>query len=226
MVNTRINHKKHLCPDCWDDVTTGLFERLATDWQPELEKDQRDRVKLFAMLTGTEYETVRDSDGKLAKVIYDCTEFVYKTSPRNVLTQTLKLGNKVVVIPHGVGELTAGQNIQVRQHVNRVGIDEACISYTIAAYIQPLYDAKVIDGLPIKADFNHDRAIEIAKLIDKLPITQTYGIGSFFLTELGVFGTSYLKSLKRKLVQIARSVISLLNWRKPILLTVYSSSQS
>jgi len=86
------------------------------------------------------------------------------------------------------------------------------MSIVTAIYLQPLYDKKYY-GLK-ESLFDFHRAKELEKHILKLPITEVFPIGFFFLKQLRSYGKGFLPTLNRMIQRKMRDVRLLLSWRK------------
>lgn len=216
MVGLTVNGVHTYCPDRWALTSTDIFQKIIPTG--ELDKDPRDRdpVKLFAILTGTSYEGLRDSeDYNLEAAVYALTKFVYEESRDFAslpIPLSLRVGGKTLEIPRDVGKLTIGQNAHVRRAAAGVKDAAAVMSLIVAIYLQPLFDAGARDGKMVKAPFDFDRALELEKDILLLPIVNIYPIGFFFLSRLKKFGAgpwhNSLRTIQRKIQDVHLSLRS------------------
>lgn len=210
MVVLRVNGIRTECPTCWADVVTSIFLKIRKEWEPEKPILERNRVKLFATLTGTNYEAVEKSeDYALEAAIYSATDFVYtevidfQTLP---VPKSIDLSGVTIDIPKNLGSLSIGQNLHVRQAVNRQQDDIATIALVCAIYLQPFYNAQPVNGKMAKAEFDFEKTQELEALILSMPITTIYPIGFFFLKKLADSGTNWLGRWLRKIRQRVDSV--------------------
>lgn len=201
-------------PNCWsvsswksshkDDkpnpINTDQFQKTVADW------DGEDLVKLFSILSGIEYKALSNThDFVLEEQLLASTRFVYDTAMdfRDAAPpHWIELNGKKIRIPVKIGDLSIGQNIHVRQAMEKSKVYEELISFVVAIYLQPLYDG---------ADFDYHRAMELEQDIKKLPIEKTYPLGVFFL---------------RKLTKPGRSILSRLNFLITRLQVTFSKNES
>lgn len=194
--------------DSWTSCPTGVFQRIITDWEPDIEIKLRSVTKLFSIMLDRPMDFINDSrDADLEEALLHCTQFVY-TEPMDFaklpLPKNLSINGKAILIPKDLGRMTIGQNIHVRQAMaSKDG--NALISLVTAIYLQPIYD---------NAKFDYYRALELEKHILKLPIVATYPIGFFFLTQLKNSGPWSLKNLPRMIRKKIQDVRLSLVWLK------------
>lgn len=189
-------------------------QAISRDW------DCVDKVKLFNILTGTEYSSVRQST-EIGGTFWDIISFAY--SPKVVkdtpLPKVIKINDKIITIPKRVGKLTIGQSIAVRQKMEEVQariekeskinednrkycftegfyFDEM-ISFAVAIYLQPLYDG---------GEFDDEKAEALEAVILKMAITDVYAIGFFLLTQQLNFGNKSITGWLQKILQRMQSV--------------------
>lgn len=87
--------------------------------------------------------------------------------------------SKIITIPRDPSELSIGQNIHLRRDfIDKSQLLEENISIAVAIYLQPLIDGK----------FQVERAKELAREIDEMPISLIYPIGFFLLRRVMTFG--------------------------------------
>ncbi len=203
MVVLRVNGNRVQCPTCWADVSTNTFLKIRKKWEPEKPIQERNRIKLFGLLTGTNYEKVSQSeDYGLEAAIYEVTEFVYSEQidfSALPIPDKLDISGVTVTIPKNVGSLTIGQNAIVRQSINQAQDEIATICTVSAIYLQPFYMAESVNGKLVKAAFEMERAKELEPLLLSMPIVQIYPIGFFFLKKLAESGTNWLGRWLRKI---------------------------
>lgn len=168
----------------WATTTTDQFQKMATDWNGE------DLVKLFSILSGMDYKVLSNThDLILEEQLLTATRYVYE-EPMDFKEATLphwiEINGKQIRIPAKLGDLSIGQNIHVRQAIDKAKSFEELISFVVAIYLQPLYD---------ESEFDYHRAIELEHDVLKLPITKTYAIGIFFLRRLTASGRSTMSKV-------------------------------
>ncbi len=213
MVVVHDNGERIKLPDSWKNCSTEIFQKIVTDWQPELEIALRSRIKLFAVMLNRPSEYLEKStDEALEEAMLLSTEFVYSEQMDFTglpLPNNVAINGRAVLIPKDLGRMTMGQNIHVRQAM--AGKDgNALISLVTAIYLQPIYD---------NSKFDYHRALELEKHILKLPIVVTYPIGFFFLNQLRNSGWKWLRNLNRMIQRKIENVQLSLSWLKFIGLT-------
>lgn len=196
--------RKIKIPETWGETSTEQFQNLyKQEW------DGKDLIHAFTILSGLDKKMVATSyDPALEQKLLVCTNFLYHEPDfKNAKPpEYFEINSRIVKIPKKIGRLAIGQSIHVRQESINVKYLEEMIGYTIAIYIQPLFD---------ESDFDYDRAMELLPDVLKLPITQTYPVGFFLLKSLQKSGTplSLVLSPLRTLSQIILSIKGKL-WRR------------
>lgn len=158
--------------------STGLFQTLVKDW------DGKDRVKLFCILTGWDYDIIIKSKSvELDEMIIKITDHAFKN---NVALDTIPVPYKFKIkgveidIPKKIEGMTVAQNMHVRNALMTVKDLRELISYCLAIYLQPY-----IDG-----EFDYDKALLFEEEIKQKPIIETYALGFFLLMRLRNAGRS------------------------------------
>lgn len=186
-ITTSKGVKEIVCPNCWGaelfkpnehnkkpiPTTTGHYQRFVKEW------DGKDLVKLFSILTGIEYKTLSGTkDLALEESLLLATSYVYDT-PQEFkdapIPESLTINSRAIKIPKRIEGYSIGQSILVRQRIDEAKSYDELLSYAIAVYIQPVFD---------ESDFDSDRANELEKEINLMPISQTYSLGFFLLKPL------------------------------------------
>lgn len=208
IVVTANEDKKLHCITCWEECSTGMFERIVDEWEPDKPKEERSPVLLFSILTGTDYKiTLQAQDDELETAIYQCVAFVYVQEmffKDEDHPEIIEINDKRIVIPTKLGSMTVEQNMLMRRALEGKRL-EANISLAMAVYLQPL-----VDG----TEFDFDRALLLREKIKAMPIWQTYSIGFFFLSKLRPFGSSGLRDSNQLVQMLMWNVVRLLNWLK------------
>lgn len=194
MITLILNGREKVrCPAGWHEVTVDMAQRIA-----QLSGDKIDKIELFNILTGTSYAKIK-ADTSLGSAFFDAINFAYfpSTVSNQKLPNVLKIdAGHIIEIPKKVGSLSVGQAIAVRERLEQVekrlletpktyffnpdkdkimvSYYEEAISFTVAVYLQPLYD---------KAEFDLNRAKNLEQFILKMPITLIYPIGFFLLSQ-------------------------------------------
>ena len=173
MTSVLFNGKKQFIPNCWEEVTTKQYISIVSEWEPEVDIADRDYFKLLDILSNNKFKYERTIDTELTLisvvgwVIMQPAPF--KDAP---LPKVLQFHDKVIDIPQNIRQLSIGQNIHLRREIEKLKLLDACIPIAIGIYLQPIID---------KGKLSLDRAKEIAKEVEELPISLTYPIGFFLL---------------------------------------------
>lgn len=224
MVTLIVNSKKVKCPVGWHETTVDLAQQIARDW------DAKDKIKLFNILTGTEYAKVK-ADTNLGSVFWNTIQFVYFPSP--VINATMPKAiafdrGKIVQIPKNVGKQSIGQLIAVRKRMEEVqtriesemkdeSFSKFCfkpgfmfdemLSYACAVYLQPLWSGN---------EFDDGEAENLEAIIKRMYITDIYPLGFFLLTQQLNFGRKWGAHLRLKIRLAMHNARKSRNWPKPI----------
>lgn len=193
-ITTSEGKKKVKVPESWEDVTTDQYQRLHSDW------DSENIVQLFSILTGESYKGLYESKNKeLESSLYHCVSFVLETQFKFVkVPKEIKLHGRAIKIPKNVGSLSIGQNIHVREKLEKCKVIDEAISVAISVYLQPLYD---------RAPFDFERAMEFHDEVLKMPITETYPIGFFLLSHATRDGRTILKRWLHTFIRYFRAML-------------------
>lgn len=206
-------------PSSWYDVTFEQWLQLQA-W------DKKDLIKLIAILSGESLDTIltlpsSKADMKTLKSL----SFLYDPAfelDQIKMPKVLRLDDMVIEIPQDIMKETLGQKIMLMQFINdpdySVQIeaevketdkvkgtpevrDHAKVLHICAAiYLQPALDQSNFDAE--KAEGYFDKFL-------KLPVTDVYPIGSFFLDRSKIAMKPGMKGL---LPQIAQSIKKGLRW--------------
>lgn len=191
----RINDEKKTVPVCWEDkeATVRIYQRLVTEVKPD-----DNPVKVFSILTGTDYATIWESNREdLDAAIYQATAFVFnqpqefKSKPK---AKTFRLGSATCLVPDKVSSLTIGQNFFMRTQIAAAVREdrplESLLSIALAVYLQPIVDA---------GPFSADRARRLEEDILEMNIYDVYPIAFFLLRRLTSSGPFGMPSWRRLL---------------------------
>lgn len=177
--------------------STGLFQTLVKEW------DGKDRVKLFCIFTGWEYEKIMASKSpELDEMIMKITQHAFTnqlaldTIP---VPYSFKIKGIEVPIPKKIEAMTIAQNMHVRNALMACKDIRELISYCLAIYLQPY-----IDG-----EFDYEKALTFEEEIKEKPIIETYALGFFLLMRLRNAGKSGWPDLLR-LIRLSRWNVNLL----------------
>jgi len=179
IIHTTKGKREIKCPDSWATTSTAHYQNLMREW------DGKDLVKLFAILTGENLQTIANShDLALEEALLMATNFIYiepQTFKNAPTPKQFIYKKQFITFPKQVEGFSIGQSILIRQRLDEVKTYDELISYALAVYLQPK-----IDG----GDFDSDRVDEIEDEILKMPITETYALGFFLLNPLMRRGVS------------------------------------
>lgn len=194
-------------PQSWDEVPTLMFQRIATEW------DCKDLISLFSIVSGIDYQAIRESrDGNLERKLFGATQFIFQSKTdfsKLPMPKAFFWRGREIKVPRNLGKLSIGQSVALKQrmfdHANIMKdklqapmfakdfLFDGLISYACSVYLQPLIDSVAFDS---------DLATDIEQEILKLPITSTYPLGFFLLTNVSGYG----KSLKTDYLPWTRSI--------------------
>jgi len=165
-------------PVCWEETNTRIYQNLIRDWQPEITDPlKRDPDKLFHIIAGQKYPfsiiNMRGDSavGRAISFVYDQPKW-FENLP---LPNFIIIEGKKHKIPMKLKELTIGQNIILKQLLQKEKDLRVLIAKAVSIYMQPFVDQK---------PFNEGRAEEIEEEVLEMPITQTYALGFFLLSRL------------------------------------------
>jgi hypothetical protein len=189
--------QKAKVPATMFEWSTGLFQTLVKEW------DGKDRVKLFCIFTGWEYEKIMASKSpELDEMIMKITQHAFTnqlaldTIP---VPYSFKIKGIEVPIPKKIEAMTIAQNMHVRNALMACKDIRELISYCLAIYLQPY-----IDG-----EFDYEKALTFEEEIKEKPIIETYALGFFLLMRLRNAGKSGWPDLLR-LIRLSRWNVNLL----------------
>lgn len=173
MVTVRINGKPHECKTGWDEMTVGDTVRIFTEWKDELMKPEpadRDYFKLFCIINNFKYidfvRTYELQEAITALVLWATTIPDFDPVPDRFSI----LGN-AVKIPKSFGSLSIGQNIVMKQLLDKATYKEELIADAIAVAVQPMVDGS----------YNSEEVARYKQEILKRPISECYSLGFFFV---------------------------------------------
>jgi len=176
-------------PTSWGETSTFLFQRIIKEWDMDKPIAERDRVKLFSIISGQDYTEVMESENYELQSLLDAVcAYVYYTDLPTDVKDKFMLKDKAVKIPKDLSGMTTGQAIQIRQRMDTVKDIRELISFACSVFIQPYFDGKTVNDRFKKATFDMERVRELEDEVLKMPITYTYPIGFFFLNRLNRSG--------------------------------------
>lgn len=186
----KLNGKDYDCPVCYEELKTRHYQRMMSpEWEPDKPIVERDYFKLFCILTDSDFKSFH-ATSENEVTIWNAIKWVIETpfNPPNEIPKYLKLGDKIVTVPLNMKALSIGQNIHLRQVLDKSTYLEEGISMATAIYLQPEYDQQ---------KFNYDKALELEKIIREMPIYLIRPIGFFLLMSAVKSGTNPMNFLKK-----------------------------
>lgn len=211
MVTRRINGKKYELPGCYEEMSTRVFQRIHREWRErgieEKVLAKRDYFQLFGILTETDF-ALQEPTPELDVSISNCIEWYVTQSfnPPRKLPTVLLIDGRMFDVPKRVGSLGSGQNIMLRQSLNKAKYLEENISRALAVYLQPLYDG---------GKFDYERALLFEQKFLDMPIYHTYALGFFLLNRAmrrGWMLTNALHQIKISLKHKLKAALQ--KWRR------------
>ncbi len=190
------------------ELTTRVYENVFAKWNMELPIEERDYVHLFKLLRSEEavlynFESPVETEEKIWQLVRWFVESSpnYASEPPKVFT----LGGKEIEVPKNVGALSAGQNIVLRQMMDKGKYINQFIGMAVAIYLQPL-----VDG----TKFKKSRAVELYEQeIASRPASEIYPLGFFLLNRVNKNGLTQARSFRSlRVSHTARLRRTLLTW--------------
>lgn len=211
MVTITLNGKKHACPSCYEELKTRHYQRMISEWDMEKPIVDRDFFKLFCILTDTQFTSLH-STAENEVTIWNAIRWTIEQhfEFRDDMPKVLQIGDKILDLPRNVGSLSIGQNIHLRQILDKSKYLEENLSIATAIYLQPYYD---------NTKFDFDRAVELEKIIAEMPAYLIKPVGFFILTNALTPG-------KTRGINWLRTLISHIKMRRKMLLIWLSGNGS
>lgn len=158
------------CPHEWDGLKAGTFQRIFSEWDLDKEAHERDYYKLFSILTASK---IQDPTPEKEEALYQLTRWVNETPIpySKEVPKTIVIDDMTVVVPERVEDLSIGQNILVKQLLDKSGYVEECITMCCAIYLQ---------GKMEKFDYDKAKALDVK--IREMKASEVYGLGFFLLS--------------------------------------------
>lgn len=153
------------CPKGWGEVTLGTFQRIFSEWDVDKEPHERDYAKLLSILCGVKIDKIRPEH---EEAVYQLTRWVNE-EPVAFEKKDAVIDGKVLKVDR-VEDLSIGQNILVKQVLDKAKYMEECLSMACAIYLQGKIEK-----------FNYEKAKELDKVLQDRPLSEFYGLGFFLL---------------------------------------------
>ena len=158
---------------CYEQLTTRKYELLIPEFA--VETKDRDHFKIFQILAGTDFKDYH-ATSENEVTIWNAIRWLYEQPFEFEMPKVLRIiegeKNRLVTIPKDITKLSIGQNIVLKQIVARSKYLEENLSAACSVYLQPLFD---------EAKFDEDRAQELKKTIEEMPVYLIRPIGFFLL---------------------------------------------
>lgn len=188
-VHTNQGREQIKFPQYWHEVTTGMYESV-------FQKEELDLIELFALFSGMPYKVVSEQRNiELEAAMLEAISFAkvqLKYDPDQVPSY-LTLRGSDHTVPKNLGALTFGQNLHIREMLDKGVKPETLLSFVVAIYMHPIIDGTAFDKSKVEA---------LQEEIKKLPITEVYHIGFFFLLPLLTYGSSSLSLWIRTFLKV------------------------
>ena len=186
-----LNGVKKDIPDCFERLTAKQYELLVPEFAKEIEA--RDHFKMFNILAGTDFKDYH-ANSENEVTIWNAIRWIYETTfTFSTMPTVLDYEGKIITLPKKVKALSIGQNIALKQLIEKSKYVEENICAACAIYLQP-----IIDG----AKFNPDRVDDVKKVIESMPAYLIRPIGFFLLRSANSRGsgrTNYLSRMRNNL---------------------------
>jgi len=189
MVTLTLNGKKTECAGCYEELKTRHYQHR--DMLEQLSKPivERDHFKVFNILIDGEfksYHATTENEVTIWNAIRWTVDqhFEFKDD----VPKALEINGKAIAIPNNMGALSIGQNIHLRQILDKSKYLEENLSMATAIYLQPMVD---------NSKFDFERAKELEKVIGEMPAYLIKPIGFFLLSHAMTSGKGQRNFLKR-----------------------------
>jgi hypothetical protein len=209
-----LNGKRYDIPGCYEELKVKHYRQIL-NWETDKPIHERNFFKLFCILSETQFTEFKAS-AENEQTIWNCVRWIIEQPFQfsNDVPKVLQIGDKIVSIPKNLGSLSIGQNIIMRQilesakaYMDKDGkvYDYDCYDKAVAIYLQPLVD---------ESKFDWDKAQELAKVIDEMPIYLIRPIGFFLLGRAIEDGKRQTRNLRQTQSSRILNLKGMLpNWR-------------
>lgn len=172
MVALKINGVSYQAKTSWDDVTMADFQRIYVQWKDELEKapEDRDYFKLFCILNDFKFTDFIPT-AAIQEAITVLVTWALVIPNFGPVPKTFSILGNTADIPTSFGMLSIGQNIVMKQLLDKATYNEELLTDAIAIGVQPLIDGKYISK----------RVAEFKEDILKRKVSECYELGFFFV---------------------------------------------
>lgn len=184
------------CPDSYDKLTAGVLQNICTEWEMDKEIHERDYFKLFRILTESDMMFNETPENEVA--IWELTRWVVET-PLNYgdISKSIVIAGVNVEIPERIGHLSIGQNIILKQLIEKSRTIEENICIATAIYLQPFVTNS-------KFDYKEAKKLDVA--VRSMPAKDIYPIGFFLLARAWRDGRKRQSSLSLILTSLRKTL--------------------
>lgn len=170
-----LNGTRKEIASCYEQLTTRQYELLIPEFA--IETKDRDHFKIFQILTDTDFKDYH-ATSENEVTIWNAIRWLYEQpfefgDMPKVIRIIEGQKDRIISIPTKITKLSIGQNITLKQILANHKYLEQGLSDAVAVYLQPLFD---------ETKFDEDRAQELKKTIELMPIYLIRPIGFFLLT--------------------------------------------
>lgn len=157
------------CPRGWEGLKAGTFQRIFKEWDLSKEAHERDYYKLLSILTNT---VIQDPTPAKEEAVYQLTRWVNEVSIpySKEVPKQITVDDRTIEIPDKVEDLSIGQNILVKQILDKSTYVEECLTMACAIYLQ---------GKIEKFDYDKAKVLEVK--LREMKASEVYGLGFFLL---------------------------------------------
>ena len=198
--NTVTGSHTRALPRSYSELTTRVYERIFREWGMEPPIEERDYAHLFTILYDEPGTIFRAGSVEVEEIMWQKVRWVVEQAPAlgDALPKTFVLGGNALEVPEKVGALSFGQNIVLRQLLDKGKYLNEFIGMAIAIYLQPLADG---------AKFSKARAFKLYETeIAQRPISETFALGFFLLTHVRTGGqqsqSEWLRTLSNLITRL------------------------
>lgn len=156
-------------PSKWEEMTVKQYLQIETT---------KNGFELLALLSGVPLDDILNTKTDLSAIVQKMTELLSETPPnfREVPRRLIEIEGKTVKIPSNFQNVTFGQSALIESYLQESKDDErAAVAQCMGVILQPLLDG---------GRFNLDRAAEITRKVEEMPIIDVFPNVFFFWTKL------------------------------------------
>jgi len=205
-----LNGVRHESPTRWSEMKTRHYQKIIKEWDQDKDISERDYFKLFNILTDSKFGAFENTIENQVKIEHAFAWVVlepFRFSDR--VPDFLEVNGVKANIQRNLKLLSIGANIKARQTLDKACVlvddkgnfkDCDCYSLLVAIYLQP-------DLMPTdKGGFNWNKAKELEKLIDEIPIEVIRPIGFFLLNHVYKYGSNHGRTWLQILINLASKI--------------------